>query len=72
MSVAGYLAPNRPESGILEKREQLRKQSVEAMKVGPLNGEILPGGVKRAGHQDDFDKGVEDYDAVLRSHCRLP
>jgi hypothetical protein len=71
MSVAGYLGANASGTSIPGKRERLREESAEAAKVGRLDGEPLPGGLKRAGHEDRFHASVEDYDAVLQSHCRL-
>jgi hypothetical protein len=70
MSVAGYLGPDRAGRRVPDQRERQQGEEVAA-KLGRLDGEMLPGGVKRAGQQDEFHDSVESYDAVLRSHCRL-
>jgi hypothetical protein len=68
MSVAGYLGANRPRVRV---RKEGEGELEAATKQRPPDGESLPGGLMRAGHRDVFYERVEDYDPVLRSHCRL-
>jgi hypothetical protein len=44
---------------------------VEVVKKVREEGTALPGGLKRVGDVGEFYDRVEDYDPVLRWHCRL-
>ena len=78
MSVSGYLGPVEPKVGIdradgsrLVPEDLRQKDALTASQLARLDGESLPGGMVRRGHQDGTFETVEDYDPVLRSHCRL-
>ena len=51
--------------------EQQRNDAIDAVRTKRPNGADLPVGLIRAGDEDFFYDSVEDYDPVLRSHCRL-
>ena len=62
MSIMGYLSPNRRLSFIEQRSESLRLQQ---------DTEKLPGGLERAGGPRETCAEPDDYDPVLRWHCRL-
>jgi hypothetical protein len=64
MSIAGYLSAGRPELRMPKKGTDelgIRFEGPDA--TGEENREVMPG--------DQFYESVEDYDPVLRAHCRL-
>jgi hypothetical protein len=74
MSVAGYLSAGKPELrmpkkgvddlGVLfEGAVTTGEKTVGAQLSGDAAGRITPG--------DEVYESVEDYDPVLRAHCRL-
>jgi hypothetical protein len=69
MSVAGYLAGGLPEVSLegAEGRRELGK----GIDVRREDGEKMPGGLRRVGGRRERYERVEDYDPVLRGHCRL-
>jgi hypothetical protein len=66
MSVVGHLGGN-------IRNEDVRRaaEMVEVVKKVREEGTALPGGLKRVGDVGEFYDRVEDYDPVLRWHCRL-
>ncbi len=66
MSIIGYLGGNLPADG--PARSEDLKNICE---VPPVEGEELVGRLKRAGGVREVYERVEDYDPVLRRHCRL-
>jgi hypothetical protein len=66
MSVIGYLGGN------LRVECMKRPDGLEEVgKERPEEGEELVGGLKRVGGVREVYERVEDYDPVLRRHCRL-
>jgi hypothetical protein len=74
MSIAGYFGRRVPELRTRRKlRDELGIQSEGAVLAGEKSlGERQAEDAATAGRNDGEYSGSEDYDPVLKSHCRHP
>jgi hypothetical protein len=58
-------------NGLETPAERVYNDAIQALEAARLEGGQLPGGLIRKKRPDEYYASVEEYDPVLRWHCRL-